>query len=379
MSAHCPNRCTGTIALVREVTAASTASAQMLKVSGSMSTKTGVAPARWIELPVAKNEYGLVITSSPGPTSSARSARMSASVPDPQPIACRVSTNASNSFSKSATCAPITKCWDWKTSSTTCRTSSRIASYCSTRSIIGTGVGIGSLLLRGRIASDMQRLHSLGWISRRPVRTAGPQKLDGGGSGKGAVRYARSRSLSRGGIYGRNGRTLDSGSGIVAGGLPERCRSFRCAGRCLRCVRKPLIDDRRVRRQRDAIEIDDLTVNHQFEIGRPHPGGPGGILPTNWSLGMRLLVLPARGRVDHHTRGLDLHEIGLGCPHQDNGSPIAFDLQQMRPGSLELFPIGEGDQVVLVGEHWTHIGLGLFSQQFQSFRPAFWPRSSVSN
>jgi hypothetical protein len=40
-----PNRCTGTIAFVLGVTAALTVSAVTQNVSGSMSQKTGVAPA----------------------------------------------------------------------------------------------------------------------------------------------------------------------------------------------------------------------------------------------------------------------------------------------------------------------------------------------
>ena len=55
-----------------------------------MSTKRGVAPARWIEDAVAKKVKGVVITSSPGATSSATSASSSASVPEAQPTAWRV-------------------------------------------------------------------------------------------------------------------------------------------------------------------------------------------------------------------------------------------------------------------------------------------------
>ena len=45
MSAHSPNRCTGMIPTVRSLIAASASAQSMLKVSGSMSTNTGVAPA----------------------------------------------------------------------------------------------------------------------------------------------------------------------------------------------------------------------------------------------------------------------------------------------------------------------------------------------
>ena len=44
ISASWPKRCTGTMALVRGVMAASTSFPVVLKVAGSRSTKTGVAP-----------------------------------------------------------------------------------------------------------------------------------------------------------------------------------------------------------------------------------------------------------------------------------------------------------------------------------------------
>ena len=46
MSAHRPYRCTGMMARVRSVSAASTAAGSRLYVAGSMSTSTGVAPTR---------------------------------------------------------------------------------------------------------------------------------------------------------------------------------------------------------------------------------------------------------------------------------------------------------------------------------------------
>ena len=90
--ALCPKRCTGTIAFVRSVIAAPTSVGSRLKLPSSMSTKTGLAPRRAMHPPVAKKENGVVITSSPGPTSSAMSATSSASVPLETPIACGVPT-----------------------------------------------------------------------------------------------------------------------------------------------------------------------------------------------------------------------------------------------------------------------------------------------
>jgi hypothetical protein len=88
MSATLPYKCTGISAFVLAVIAATAADASMLYVTGSMSTNTGVAPSRAITPAVAKNEYVVVTTSSPGPMSSAISAASSASVPDDMPMAC---------------------------------------------------------------------------------------------------------------------------------------------------------------------------------------------------------------------------------------------------------------------------------------------------
>ena len=66
---------------------ASIRSTSMLYVAGSMSTNTGVAPSLEIAAAVAKNVYGVVMTSSPGPISSAMRHASSASVPDETPIA----------------------------------------------------------------------------------------------------------------------------------------------------------------------------------------------------------------------------------------------------------------------------------------------------
>ena len=63
----------------------------MLNVPGSMSTSTGLAPTRTTQPAVAKNEYVGVITSSPGPMSSAIRAASTASVPDDRPMACGTS------------------------------------------------------------------------------------------------------------------------------------------------------------------------------------------------------------------------------------------------------------------------------------------------
>ncbi len=69
------------MARVRGVMRASIAEASMLQVSGSTSTNTGLAPSSTIISAVAAKVKGVVMTSSPGPMSSAISAISSASVP----------------------------------------------------------------------------------------------------------------------------------------------------------------------------------------------------------------------------------------------------------------------------------------------------------
>ena len=58
---------TATIAFVRSVIAASTAAGSRLSVRGSMSAKTGIPPSYMKQFALAANEYGEVMTSSPGP------------------------------------------------------------------------------------------------------------------------------------------------------------------------------------------------------------------------------------------------------------------------------------------------------------------------
>ena len=65
----------------------------ILKVLGSISTKTGFAPTVLITSAVAIKVKGVVITSSPGPIPSALKDNQSASVPELTPIAYFVQQN----------------------------------------------------------------------------------------------------------------------------------------------------------------------------------------------------------------------------------------------------------------------------------------------
>ena len=70
------------MARVRAVTAARMRWGSRVRVSGSTSTSTGRAPTYVMAQQVAMKVWAVVITSSPGPTPQARSARWSAAVPE---------------------------------------------------------------------------------------------------------------------------------------------------------------------------------------------------------------------------------------------------------------------------------------------------------
>ena len=117
------------IALVRGVMAASIRVGSILNVAGSMSTKTFLAPRRAIEPAVAKNVYGLVITSSPAPMSRAISDNSRASVPELTPTQFLAWQYAATAFSSCPTSGPLMHCCDSSTRSTAGRISSRRVAY----------------------------------------------------------------------------------------------------------------------------------------------------------------------------------------------------------------------------------------------------------
>jgi len=138
MSAICPNRCTGMIALVRGVMAASIFVASMLNVSGSMSTNTGLAHVRAMHPAVAKNVYGVVMTSSPGPIPSVIRAHRRASVPLETPTAAAQPLYLAIASSICFTCGPLMKWAESTTSSTAFMIFALIGAYCALRSSSGT-------------------------------------------------------------------------------------------------------------------------------------------------------------------------------------------------------------------------------------------------
>jgi hypothetical protein len=114
------------------------ATGSRLNVSGSMSASNVRAPARRMELTVAKKLKAVVITASPGTTPAASSASHKASVPEEQPMAWAPPHFSPAARSNSATEGPMMKLCEEKTSSTALRSKCRIAPYSRERSRIGT-------------------------------------------------------------------------------------------------------------------------------------------------------------------------------------------------------------------------------------------------
>ncbi len=99
----------------------------MLRSPSRTSQKTGVAPQCSITLAVAGQVIGLVITSSPGPTPSASSARWSAAVPEVTASTCSASRYAAMRSSSSAARGPVVSQPERSVSTTAAISSSPIA------------------------------------------------------------------------------------------------------------------------------------------------------------------------------------------------------------------------------------------------------------
>src|SRR5262245_28505716 len=135
MSAHRPNRCTGSTPTVRGVRSASSCRVSRLKVARSTSQKTGFAPMYSTTLAVETQVKAGTITSSPGFSPSAATARCSAVVQELVATLWGAPVNAENFCSNSLTYGP-------------CTTQPLSSGRCTARSSSGpkTGFVIGMLM-----------------------------------------------------------------------------------------------------------------------------------------------------------------------------------------------------------------------------------------
>src|ERR1039457_6496108 len=143
-----------------------------------MSQNIGRAPLRATVPAVAKNVYGVVITSSPGPIPKAMRASSNASVPEETPTACAHRQYCAAAFSNSVTYGPRMNCWLAQILSRTGIISAANAWYCPFRSSRGTviaGVKLGTTAIlietRIRAALDVRFYTRAARQSRRWARS----------------------------------------------------------------------------------------------------------------------------------------------------------------------------------------------------------------
>src|SRR6476646_5617155 len=127
---------TATTARVRSVIAASTAAGERFSVFGWMSAKTGVAPSYTAQFAEATNEYGDVMTSSPGPTPATTHSRWRPAVPLETAAAYGAPTTSAKASSKRSIVGPSESRPERSTSATS--SSSRSSSQGEERLIVRT-------------------------------------------------------------------------------------------------------------------------------------------------------------------------------------------------------------------------------------------------
>src|SRR5262245_43226748 len=155
-SAGWPARSTGTIAFVFSVTSWATCSASMFRSESRTSAKTGVAPAWTMTFAVAGQVMGVVITSSPGPTPTASSARWSAAVPEATASTCSAWTYSAKHRSSSVARGPVVSQPERRVSATASISSSPIAG--------GWNPSIVALLSDETFCTDLEAYETSGLV-----------------------------------------------------------------------------------------------------------------------------------------------------------------------------------------------------------------------
>src|SRR5258707_6988197 len=115
----------------------------MFRSSSRTSAKTGVAPEWTMTFAVAGHVIGVVITSSPGPTPSATSARCIAAVPDATASTCSASSTSAARRSSSADFGPVVSQPDRSVSATASISSSPIAGGWKPSFVVRLGRDLG--------------------------------------------------------------------------------------------------------------------------------------------------------------------------------------------------------------------------------------------
>src|SRR5438552_2651568 len=84
-------------------------------------------------------------------------------------------------------------------------------------------------------------------------------------------------------------------------------------------VPEPLVDNRSICWQRNAVQINDIGINNQLNVDRDFRS-------------RRITCLTGGRTVDDNPRFAVRAKKKVRTTHQADGSPFAFHLQNMRPG-----------------------------------------------
>lgn len=113
---------------------------------------------------------------------------------------------------------------------------------------------------------------------------------------------------------------------------------------------EPFVDDRRIGWQRNAVQINDLSIDNQIDVVYLEPEHSRVLYARDRAFRRgRVIRLTAGWTMDDDTRFAAIAEKEVRAAQQEDRSPLAFHFQNVRPGGLELLPFGEADGVVQVG------------------------------
>ena len=111
-------------------------------------------------------------------------------------------------------------------------------------------------------------------------------------------------------------------------------------------VLEPLVDNRHIGRESNAVQIHDIAIHHQLEEAGVHPALSGVAGARERDLGQDPICCLTRRSVDANSRVKGHAKSGVRTTHQQDGCSFASDLQEMRPGRFKVLPLGERDFVV---------------------------------
>ena len=102
---------------------------------------------------------------------------------------------------------------------------------------------------------------------------------------------------------------------------------------------EPLINDQSVGGKGNAVQVNDLSINNQLDVDGLFPASTSDLFSRNrgFALGWS---------VDANTRARTVAQPKTWTAPQNDGCPLALDLQDVRPCRLKFFSFRERDCMV---------------------------------